>query len=1197
MADPVIITTTVITLATVIKDLIDVGHNIKRSIEKVRENRRRIRDFTEEILRMLSNLKEICGGHEALFQTPELLFALGELKADMMFVLSVVTKISTPEPRRGLRAFQSHFKVWLKREDIESEIKRLKEHVNRCCTQFMTLSVTRIEQASARIENTSVRVEQRLIINNVEHQVKLERLQSMMTRMLAQSQFGHGVVSRTMEIVTSDPNHRSIESQFLSLQTMRFIDAFEKYTTTHYFRFQTASWDPVKEPLRISFLRPKSNLHVLQTILATMLQIKDHPTAISMKDIAEMLVNLGGELSWLNMESEATASDGLAVQVFRHLALGENSAGCLPRLGFTLWRLSNQYQYQLRHELAVQASEQSVYWCHVASEREPDVDNRALLLASLNTHSTGLRTAGQTGAAISAAQDALVVCRTLLPEIFQLASTGSDWDLQYPEYGFQASQCTRSFFCLGGALSDASRHCEAYLALKEGLEIVAHFSGSIPPPSGSAIDALFNNMCSMAEAGEFEPDFLAEVVTLYGNLSRIYPQEFSKEFLLVLYTRTYFSNYGAATIRDLRLFLEPSSDSPPPIMDDFSTSTPWFDDGIVESAIHAYYAAEPNLELDSVQCFIAYLIQTHPEIAIPVMRAKVSSLILDTPIIDEFDWLVAREFESTVLYTSQLSMQLSRPEGQVGLELLTDLTAHSRENIDLSLSSPMKPSAFEALLLLAVWRSASSSDALAIAEGAVQSTTTFQDGNESDFTRSILLALVLADVGRFAEAETVLHDAAKRQNNLDPPLCLVATESLILRQTGRKDQALLLLVRRTSNVPKRALDIRRPDDILLYYLFTDLSSAQLEAGQTESALIAAEKAVAKCRELHLSHPHQLRPRLAVAHALTALSNCLAACGRADEGLRAAQEAALIYAGPPWHGFCPDGYRPQEFSSKAFHTLSLRLATSGNLDEALVNAEKAVDEYRELVSLAIRHTPSLAGGLRNLASRFWDVDRRNESLTALKEAISLLREVADQQPHHFLSLANALEQLSEYLSVQGEVARSSTAAFECADIRERLARSPVSAEEEEEGDNDPQIWDAEEGSGSSCEGIISHGAALAIAAQTEGDHELPQSGISPFQADGVPLSPPEARVAYASFSVPSEPSTSATTQQRVAGGQQPEEVVPKATKDISMDFDGKRDGKRVEVNLIKIELKNRPVDIIWWILLGILGLFCAWSVEN
>jgi hypothetical protein len=36
MADPITITTTIITLATFIKDLIDVGQNIKRSIEKVR---------------------------------------------------------------------------------------------------------------------------------------------------------------------------------------------------------------------------------------------------------------------------------------------------------------------------------------------------------------------------------------------------------------------------------------------------------------------------------------------------------------------------------------------------------------------------------------------------------------------------------------------------------------------------------------------------------------------------------------------------------------------------------------------------------------------------------------------------------------------------------------------------------------------------------------------------------------------------------------------------------------------------------------------------------------------------------------------------------------------------------------------------------------------------------------------------------
>jgi hypothetical protein len=35
MADPITVTTTIITLATFITDLIDLGQNIKRSIEKV----------------------------------------------------------------------------------------------------------------------------------------------------------------------------------------------------------------------------------------------------------------------------------------------------------------------------------------------------------------------------------------------------------------------------------------------------------------------------------------------------------------------------------------------------------------------------------------------------------------------------------------------------------------------------------------------------------------------------------------------------------------------------------------------------------------------------------------------------------------------------------------------------------------------------------------------------------------------------------------------------------------------------------------------------------------------------------------------------------------------------------------------------------------------------------------------------------
>ncbi|KAJ7226293.1 hypothetical protein C8J57DRAFT_1535280 [Mycena rebaudengoi] len=310
MADPITITTTIITLATFIKDLIDVGQNIKRSIEKVGENRRRIREVVDDTLGTLAQLANLSRGREDNFQVQELLDALGNLKADMLHVLSIAQKFSAPEPRSGFRGLQSQIKGWLEREDVEAQVKRLNKHVKKCYMQFTVFSAARIEHTSARIENTSVRVEQRLIVNSVEHQAKLQRLEGMVTRVLVQTQFGHDVMNRTMEVVASDPDHESIESQFLSLQALRLVDAFEKYTTSAYFRSETPHWDPVEEPLRIVFLRPKSDLHILQQILTVMLQIKDHPTALSTKDATEVLLYLGEKLSWLGLQSEEINDTG-----------------------------------------------------------------------------------------------------------------------------------------------------------------------------------------------------------------------------------------------------------------------------------------------------------------------------------------------------------------------------------------------------------------------------------------------------------------------------------------------------------------------------------------------------------------------------------------------------------------------------------------------------------------------------------------------------------------------------------------------------------------------------------------------------------------------------------------------------------------------------------------------------------------------
>jgi hypothetical protein len=51
--------------------------------------------------------------------------------------------------------------------------------------------------------NTTLRVEQSLLVNHVENQIKLKRLEGLMSQVLLEAQFGQGVTKRTMEKVKS----------------------------------------------------------------------------------------------------------------------------------------------------------------------------------------------------------------------------------------------------------------------------------------------------------------------------------------------------------------------------------------------------------------------------------------------------------------------------------------------------------------------------------------------------------------------------------------------------------------------------------------------------------------------------------------------------------------------------------------------------------------------------------------------------------------------------------------------------------------------------------------------------------------------------------------------------------------------------------------------------------------------------------
>ncbi|KAJ7140975.1 hypothetical protein C8R44DRAFT_866646 [Mycena epipterygia] len=346
MLDPITATTTIITLATFIKDLIEVGQSIKTSIEKVAENRRRIRDLMNDILHTLADLASLSRGHEDEFKAPALLSALANLKADMLYVLSICRKISPAERSPGLRGFGVQIKVWMKRDNVETEIKRLKEHVNQCYSKFTAFSAARIEKTAARIEgtschavNTTLRVEQTLILNNVENQVRLRRLEGMMARVLLETQFGQNIMNETIETIASDTTHKSLEFQYLSTQALRFIDTLQHWQliTKNTFVVDTPLWDGTK----VVFAKFKSSEHILYQILGALLKIKDFPTEISFTSI-EGILNLGFQLDHLGMNREATAWELMVIQILRRLRMPAH-AEVIPHLALSSKRLSELY--------------------------------------------------------------------------------------------------------------------------------------------------------------------------------------------------------------------------------------------------------------------------------------------------------------------------------------------------------------------------------------------------------------------------------------------------------------------------------------------------------------------------------------------------------------------------------------------------------------------------------------------------------------------------------------------------------------------------------------------------------------------------------------------------------------------------------------------------------------------------------------
>ncbi|KAJ7475436.1 hypothetical protein B0H11DRAFT_2281935 [Mycena galericulata] len=995
----------------------------------------------------------------------------------------------------------------------------------------------------------------------------------MMARVLLETPFGQNIMERTIEIISSDPVHQSLEFQYLSTQTMCLLNSLQQLVAGGNLAIDTHHITTVVKPV---FAPPRMPSHILHWILGMLLEIHNDSSRLQFNS-TDILLGLGTDLANLNMTAEAVAWDLFALQILYRFTAHSRAVEIQSWIADALVRLSEHHQHGLQYELALQASQQSLDILR-SLETLPNADYWALRATILIVHSQNLSETGQYEIAMTIAQEAVVVCH---PMVEQIAS-GISCCSKCAHY--EAVMSSKAFFALAKGLTSAGRTFEAYEASKGGFQTVLKFSGSIPPPAGQYIDSFIDHICKVAEENSFSRTMLADNSYLPNSSDSSMPTCYSGQ------------NSPPTSMKELRIFLEPDSNSPLPVLHTSSNSITHLDDfnlygGVLKDVFQAIYVQWPHYTWNIYIPLIKNIFITHFDQAIAVIQELVSSLIADTSL-QAWDKLI---FMLVDLLADMLPF-IPHPNQVILSNIGLEIIGHLRQ-----MPSTLQTGWYSlpAMLLRSSWGfqlAGLLDEALAAVDEAIEHRRpSFDSDNVYDVAElrwsHIRRASMLLDMARVSEAMEATQKAntlfllPSEETDIDRQyLCVFQTR--ILRRTARNREAIQVL---ETFMSKKDPSMDNTFDVQFHFLRTELAATRGEAGNLVKAVYDAEQAVMACRK-EVRNTDVDKQKGVLVHSLTTLSNCLATVGRTEEALAAAEEATLLYTTKALHmwGTFLHTIRKQELGGNAFHSLALRFVTSGQLAVALANVEKATELYRELVSLAPVHRPTLAKSLRNQATILWKIGRPGESIAACMEAINILRKVSDNETYFLAALGETLDELAGYLVEKGEVDRALAATAESAEVRKRIESLPpqppslfmeVKTEPSEDADeDDDEAWETATESDDEYHDVSDAGTAAEGEAPTV-SNEYGQS--KPAYADLRLIASAEPQ-----FQASNEISTVNATAPRVSP--------PGEHEAVTISMLRTRRLPAVLATPLEVKLSSTPMDILWWIWLAILSVVVLWS---
>ncbi|KAL0952554.1 hypothetical protein HGRIS_006810 [Hohenbuehelia grisea] len=292
--------------------LLEVAHKIKETIEKVGQNRTKLRQLASDVVCGIADIQEFCDAHREVHDVArarELRDALDSLTREFHSVLRRCERLSSQRGNTRFAKARASVSAWLNRDEIENDIIRLKEHVQACHIRFISFS--------------SARTEQNVLLLLYEHRARTRQIDELIPDLLMDDE-----VSRPPHVLAIDRAANSdVMNLYLRHQLADLLPMVAQFlgTRTHWHEVPDQQHSILFDSFSDEDLSPSTIFRDTLFQVLHFCHLLRQPTPKTAQDVASALLDTALSLQFLGHTSDALSMATTSADLYGRL-VEQNSA-------------------------------------------------------------------------------------------------------------------------------------------------------------------------------------------------------------------------------------------------------------------------------------------------------------------------------------------------------------------------------------------------------------------------------------------------------------------------------------------------------------------------------------------------------------------------------------------------------------------------------------------------------------------------------------------------------------------------------------------------------------------------------------------------------------------------------------------------------------------------------------------------------